>query len=495
MPQEILAKIKKCHKYKDYETAIFLTTYLVKDSPEYTLLLGILLYENGEFSRCIYHLGGLLTVTSMYYCALAYKKQKKYTAAAMCAKTILDGSPKENTSSDEWYAQFFVSKSDTEFFDMLLGELYILKGRCRNGVEKYRRSMFKAPLLGAAEGLLDENHQIEQIDAFVGDPVMEYFLYISMIRDNIVSLTTGKRMGAEASVPSTHKLKDHRKTPFLGSYYTSRTATLQARFGDEAESLRLFEGLRKHDPFFIVGMDNYSTLLWKLRKESLLGLLAKEFIASHSQHHATWCIIGNYYSLGGHMHESTLCLQRSLGIRESAHAYALMGFESSTKNQYVEAQGYFNSSLRMLEDNDQALFGLGISYAETFKPEMAQSYFKRAMDINPASLHMKTYLIRFYVKNKIYCEAVRSIKAVLFEQRLDEQAPDAGRLDGSDLGLLVEFIENNSGSFGEMEELVLCELAEILAKHNYKGLARRVLESVECRTSAYFAKRAMIENE
>lgn len=545
MVDAVIAKTKKCYRYRDLDTAIFLLSSLIVNMPEYRLLYGILLYENDEFSRSLVHLDGLLTTTAVYYRALAYKKMKKYKDATMCLRTILDGRSLRDRSENSWYNEFFIDKKDTEFFDSLLGELYVQRGKCRNAIDKFRKSMFKNPLLKAATSLYEENNKIDLIDVHKDDLVMKYYTELfriqQQIRFNSINLifkgiqclsntkndlngmstndengninnkkngranclisnetcpdafnrSAAKDVGIRNDVDlSTYSglgmeyYSEAFDAPFIGSYYISKVAAALARFGFDDKSASLFEALRDKDPSFIEEMDNYSTLLWKLKNENMLGLLAKEYISSHPNNFITWAIIGNYYSLKGLNHECTLCFQRSLGIKESPHVYTLLGFESNTKTQFTEAQVYFKASICMLENNDRALFGLGISYAEIFKADIASLYFNQAMDINPTSLPMATYLVRFYVKNKEYEKAVLKIKQMLFAQN-DRWLED--------YDTMVDFIEENCGRFRDIEELMLCELVEVLFKHGHRGLAARILKCVKCRTSSYYAKKALIE--
>lgn len=502
MADAILEKVKKCYRYRDYDTAVFLTSYLLAGDPGYALLMGILLYENGEMSRCIFHLKGLGTTTALFYRALASRKLKKFSEATSCLRCVLEGNSTADQSPDGWYSSFFVHRTDTEFFNMMIGELYIQRGRSRHGLDRYRKVMFKNPLLKAADGLFSENNRIEQIEQLKTDLVMNYYTDLFSAKKGLEdSSCASLYQRSQAGHPKDRKLAcaagggtahgrgnyvDYASVPVFGSYFVSKLAAITAQVGSESESLRLFGGLRDKDPFYIREMDSYSTLLWKVKSENLLGLLAKELISSHPQHHITWTVIGNYYSLKGKNKESCLCLLRSLNIAENAQAYSLLGFESNAKNQYIEAQGFFKSSLAMLERNDKALFGLGISYAETCKPEQAAAFFSKALEINPFSLDMITYLIRFYVKTKEYEKALQKIQNVLFPRH---------SVDGNDFAQVVDFVEENSGTFKEMEELILCEFAEILLRYRHKSLAEKVLESVECRTSSYFSKKTMIENE
>ena len=349
-------KLVKCFKYKDYETAAFISSYLSCSIPEFQLLTGIILYENQEYSRSLSHLINLHETTAIFYRALNYKKLKKYNEAISEITSIIEGKTVSENGTDSFLANFILDRKDTEFLDSFLGTLLILKGKAKQGIEKYRKSMFKEPLLTPCFGLFDENVWIAPISQFSTD----------------------------------------------------------------------------------------------------------------------------YYSLSGMPKESTTCLMKSLSIQENPFAYSLLGFEFNIRNQYLEAQYYFKSSLCMLENNDKANFGLGVSYGETSKKTTAEVYFKKALIINPSNLSMKAFLVRFYVKNDEKIKAIEKTKEYL-------------NLHCNTLEEMAQCIYQSMGHYNEMEELIICEFIEILVKEKCKELAEKLLQCVQLRTSTYYSKKNLVE--
>lgn len=501
--ESIQKKIEKCFRYKDYDTAAFLTSYLMSCSYECTVLMGIVLYEQSDYDRCVQCLKNVSTATALFYSVLAYKRQKKYSLAIFCAKRLLNGEAQPDTSGWKWYSRLFIDKDDKEFFANILGDLHIKMGRSKTGIEMYRLAFFKNPLLRAAEGLFAEDHKIEPISAFAEDPVMNYYTDLfrarAAIKSSQVNLLEyqpitkqgplGQRQfdkSGQALFDLGHSSIDYFNRHEFGAYYIAKVAAEYAKYGNDLEADRLFKLLHQRFPSFIIEMDTYSTLLWRAKNENQLGLLAKEFIVSHPAHHSTWAIIGNYYSVLNKPKESCLCFARSINITETPQVYSLLGFESNAKKHYSVSHGYFKSSLAMLENNDKALFGLGVSYSNMSKITCASHSFELALKINPYSLHMFAYLIRFWVKNKDYEKVATAVARVILPR---------SRSDSITYEDIVEYVEKNSGMFCEMKELILCEFAEVLLKADLKRLALRILHSVECRTSAYFSKKAMIEQD
>ncbi len=593
-----LEKAWKCYRYRDMDTAIFLMSLVIEKMPEYRLVYGILLFENQEYKRALFHLNGLLTTTAVYYRALCLFRMKKYNEAAVTLENILNRRTLKDSLDDEWGRHFLVESRDTEFFEQILGEIYVRTGMCMRAVNIFKKLMRKNPLFGAASYLLNEqifidkdsiacedinsykiinkykdnktyesnnsfndsnayktsyenkfktknlklsNRNISEKEGFVNnileDPVIVYYLQVSRIIKDISlrsenpnklrsmekntrfeidrhpSYAIGGKNDSSESIDGRsfvdnlfygrvgcnilvdkvfggsswgdEKYSPEFNTPFFGTYFMVKVATALGSYGFDAESISLFERVRELDPMFLNEMDYYSTVLWKTKKESCLGLLAKECIDVNPMHHAVWIAIGNYYSLKGISKKCILCFKRSLAIKETSHAHTLLGFEYNTRNQFIDAQKNFSASIAISAHNDRALFGLGISYANSYNRESALLYFNKALQINPTSLPMITYLVRFYVKNKEMNEAFNKIVNVIF--------PGYHNL-AIDYETLVNLIEKNAGRFHELEELMLCELAEILFSYNCKAFAIRVLRSLECRTSTYFSKRALIEN-
>jgi len=477
-----IEKLKKCYKYRDLESAIFLSQDLAEHDSEFNLLTGILLYENEEYSRSIFYLKDIQTTTSLFYLALNYKKVKKYSEAIVCLNLISDNQSLEDCASNEFIKEFILSQGETEFIDSLLGELYTLKGRSKTGCERYRKVLFKNPLLKAVFGLFDERIQISPINDFLGDPIMELYQNLSKVNPQGEQSLRSPKSLAEAITIYPEIDFYIARVPGTGSYFFSKFASAHCKFGEIQLGAEIFELLRDRDFFHVQDLDVYSTTLWKLKNENMLGLLAKDLISFLPSSHITWSVIGNYYSFKGMTKESTTCFMKSLTIRENPLAYSLLGFEYNTRSQYLEAQGYFKSSMAMLENNDKAQFGLGITLNETFKKQAAEQCFKHALALNPSCMNMKAYLVRFYVRHKEYSKAVEKVKEFL-------------SIDSNDFNEIASAILRRFGSFTEMEELILCELSEIMLRLKYRDLARSIIDCVMCRTNSYYSKKSLIENE
>lgn len=479
MNQEVLNKLMKCYRYKDYKTAIFLAFELLKYSTEFKLLLGILLYENQEYARSIFHLKDLSGTTARFYQALNYKKIKKYVESIDCLIEIVEHKTQNENISNIFIQSFIIDNQDTEYFNSLLGQLYFLRGRSKRSIEKNRKSFAKNALVGPVLALFDENFDVIPVNNPISDPVMQ--LYYDLMKFNIQDKPVSSYLRNIYEARQNPDFQKYMSTG-LGSYFISKIAAVYCKFGDQEFGLELFEILRECDPFYITDLDVYSTGLWVQKNENLLTFLSKELLSSHPNSHITWSVVGNYYSLKGKIKESSICLMKSINIQESPFAYSLLGFELNSKNQYSEAQTYFKSSICMLENNDKAYFGKGIALSETSRRESAESYFKKALHINKNCMNMKVYFVRFYVgQNDI--------------QKALDMALEYLNIKSNDYNFVANYVLENIGNFTELQELLICEIAGIFNKLKMNDLARKVIESVQCRTSTYYKKKCIIENE
>lgn len=483
--ENIKSKLKKCHRYKDLETAIYLSMHLSKYHQDFRLMSGVLLYENGEYSRSLGCLSKMNGITSLYFKALSYKKIKMYNEAIHCLVDILEHRNTSEYISDAYVKEFTLDPEDTEFIDSLYGELMVLKGNGKIGIEKYRKSMFKSPLLIPALSLFDENIVIAPINEFIRDPIMLLFqdlLRLSISADNQPNIATNPSESLNSMVNEHPFVNEYiESTPGTGSYLLSKVASMYCKLTNTKTGVQIFEMLREKDSAFIREMDIYSTALWINKDRNLLGLLSKSLISVSPSSHITWSVVGNYYSLCGLQKESTTCFMKSLNIQENPMAYSLLGFEYNIRNQYLEAQSYFKSSICMLENNDRAYFGLGVAYAETFKRQASEICFQKALSINPGSQSMKAYIVRYHVKNGENEKALEKIKEYL-------------GFNDTPIDEIVQKVNMNIGRYTEMEELILCELVEILVKIKNKRLAELLLPCIQIRTSSYYSKRNLVEN-
>lgn len=468
MGSRLIEKICKSIKYRDYETAVFLSSSLCSYGTGYRVLLPIVLYMNGEYSRALFHLHKLNTYTSKYYECLCYRKRKDYRKAIKSLEQVTEGRVDQDGEVDRRVQEMLVDPDDTEFFDALLGDLHTLCGNREEAMGFYISSFNKSPLFSATENLLLENRlparmDKENVEVRMGEE-KEYIADSMEFAENTSQSLVKKYL---------------ERVPGIGSYFISNAARRYFNLGLNDKSKYCFDLFRKKDPMFPHNIDYYSTVLWHYKDITELGVLCKNLIKHVPESANTWKALGNFYSHQGDYQRSILCLRRSLHICEDSYTYALLGYESIQRNEYDTALRYFNLSLKMLSDNYRAMFGCGLVYMKTEKLENAEFFLRRAVETNPSNLQIKVHAMKFYTKRGLTDQSIK-----LFS--------DAFCLKCVDVHKLVEYVVSRKGGFSEVEEFLLLEFVEILVLQNLARLATDVLNCIEYRGDSYCKKKELL---
>jgi len=112
------------------------------------------------------------------------------------------------------------------------------------------------------------------------------------------------------------------------------------------KSRRAFESLRDLDPYRILDMEVYSTLLWHTEKHIDLSFLAQELLSIEPRSPQTWIAIGNCFSLQKDKKQALICFGRATQLDPScAYAYTLAGHEL-VDTRIEQAINYFQSGIR-----------------------------------------------------------------------------------------------------------------------------------------------------
>lgn len=157
----------------------------------------------------------------------------------------------------------------------------------------------------------------------------------------------------------------------------------QYESNDYMKSERVFEGVRKLDPYRIWDMETYSTLLWHLQRTVKLSFLAQELININSRSSQAWIAVGNCFSLQKERAQALTCFGRAAKLdSRCAYAYTLSGHEC-IDDDLDKAIGFFQSALRADPRHYNAWYGLGICYLRMSKLRLAEYHFRKAADIHP----------------------------------------------------------------------------------------------------------------
>ncbi|PLW31924.1 hypothetical protein PCANC_19175 [Puccinia coronata f. sp. avenae] len=146
-----------------------------------------------------------------------------------------------------------------------------------------------------------------------------------------------------------------------------------------------FRKARESFPHLVKHMDIYSTLLWHLRKTTMLSYLSQELQLIDREASETWIAMGNLFSRLSDHGNALKCFQRATQLRKGcSYGYTLSGHESLMLAEYARSLVFFRESIRRnLRANYNAFFGLGECFFKQDRFCLALFFFNHAHKINP----------------------------------------------------------------------------------------------------------------
>ncbi|CAH0045282.1 unnamed protein product [Clonostachys solani] len=175
----------------------------------------------------------------------------------------------------------------------------------------------------------------------------------------------------------------------------SKSARAQYELMDYKKAKQAFQALRKRAPSWIEDLEVYSTVLWHLKDEVLLSLLAHELTESHFQSPETWCAVGNSFSVCRSRDEAIKCFRRACQLSpQLPQAYSLLGYEHMEQEDYYEAIGAFQRAIRVEPRFYTAWVGLGRAYERLSRNDVALKHYLTAVEINSSNPIIYTYVAR-----------------------------------------------------------------------------------------------------
>ncbi|CAI5504497.1 unnamed protein product [Closterium sp. Naga37s-1] len=159
------------------------------------------------------------------------------------------------------------------------------------------------------------------------------------------------------------------------------------------EAERVFEMARQASPCHVDGLDIYSTVLFHMRKDVQLSLLAQEALAVDRMAPQAWCVSGNLMSLTK-QHEAALKFFRRATQLDPSFTYAhtLCGHEYAAMEELEDAALCFRTAIRLDARHYNAWYGLGSVLMRQERFHLAEYHFRTALTVNPHSSVLHTYL-------------------------------------------------------------------------------------------------------
>ncbi|OON15319.1 tetratricopeptide repeat protein [Opisthorchis viverrini] len=162
---------------------------------------------------------------------------------------------------------------------------------------------------------------------------------------------------------------------------------------DYTTARQLFSEAHRLEPWQLVGMDFYSTVLWQLQADHELSNLAHELMELDHNAPEPWSAAGNCFSLQGEHEIAIRFFQRAIQVcPTNAYTYTLLGHEQSTLEEFDRALTAFRHALRLDPRQYNAMFGIGNVYYKQEKFELAETHLARAVALFPHSHLLLTNL-------------------------------------------------------------------------------------------------------
>ncbi|XP_048237693.1 cell division cycle protein 27 homolog [Haliotis cracherodii] len=149
---------------------------------------------------------------------------------------------------------------------------------------------------------------------------------------------------------------------------------------------KIFQELRRLEPYHMEGLEYYSTTLWHLQREVELSTLAQELTELDKNSPEAWCATGNCFSLQKEHDVAIKFFQRATQVDPTfAYAYTLLGHEYVFTEELDKALTYFRNAIRADPRHYNAWYGVGMIFYKQEKFSLAEVHFSKALKINPQS--------------------------------------------------------------------------------------------------------------
>jgi len=150
------------------------------------------------------------------------------------------------------------------------------------------------------------------------------------------------------------------------------------------KSAKVFEEVRRREPYHMEGLEFYSTVLWHLQREVELSLLAQELTSMDKKSAQAWFATGNCFSLQKEHDVAIKFFQRAIQVDPNfVYAYSLLAFEYIYLEEFDKALTCYRNAIRLDPRHYIAWFGVGMIYYKQEKFSLAEVHYRKALSINP----------------------------------------------------------------------------------------------------------------
>ncbi|XP_022754989.1 cell division cycle protein 27 homolog B-like isoform X2 [Durio zibethinus] len=177
------------------------------------------------------------------------------------------------------------------------------------------------------------------------------------------------------------------------SWVLSQVGKAHFELVDYLEADLAFSLARQVSPYSLEGMDIYSTVLYHLKEDMKLSYLTQELISTDRLAPQSWCAMGNCYSLQKDHETALKIFHRAVRLNSRfAYAHTLSGHEYVALEDFENGIKSYQNALRIDSRHYNAWYGLGMIFFRQERFEFSEHHFGMALQINPCSSVIMSYL-------------------------------------------------------------------------------------------------------
>ncbi|XP_002739953.1 cell division cycle protein 27 homolog [Saccoglossus kowalevskii] len=204
-----------------------------------------------------------------------------------------------------------------------------------------------------------------------------------LLRDIAKSYLSLSQYDCRKSITSFNNLPMHHyNTPWI----LCQVGRAYFEMAEYNQAEKYFGEVRRIAPYYLEGMEMYSTTLWHLQREVELSALAQELVEIDKEAPEAWCATGNCFSLQKEHDTAIKFFQRAIQCNPNfAYAYTLLGHEYVLTEELEKALACFRSAIRIDVRHYNAWYGVGMIYYKQEKFALAEMHYRKALSINSQS--------------------------------------------------------------------------------------------------------------
>ncbi|EPR78794.1 Anaphase promoting complex subunit (Cdc27/Nuc2/BimAfamily) [Spraguea lophii 42_110] len=477
----VINQIQRSWMSRNYTSCIFTTSLLCEKEPQYKVILGVMLFENKEYYRCIDLLKKIETTTAKYYLGLCYMKIKNYTEALLSLLSIAEKFVPEDNKFNTYWDNYLITYTDLNQVYEMIGKIQTAGAQREDAIRWFKRAFEIFPSYYTAINLFEEGIAIDKLETkqvikllkenqepkikrqkeYLIDVIIDFFKDINNFYITLQPLILEKYW---------RSFYGH------GMYFLSAAAKIYLERGEIENSIKLFQMIREKTTSFIHNIDVYSTALWNKRNTGILAALSKELYMKDKYNHVTYVVMGNYFSSFEDRTRAEICFNRALSLKRTHHTHSLLGHEYILKDQYTQAINNFLSSLKFRLKNHSAYFGLGISHAKIEKLENSKHFYEKGVKSSPDNFFLKYHYLQFLNTIKDYNRGKKFVKQEI-----------------CDLQDIITELKNYKEKRTEAQELFFLEIIDLFIDERKPENGVETLKLIKMRTPNFYVKKILVE--